>query len=135
MPDDKEMLRRARELRKQMTPQERKLWYDYLRTHPVKFRKQHIMGDYILDFYCPAAALVIEIDGSQHYTKYSKEYDTKRSAFLHYEGFRIIRYPNTLINKNFSGVCEHIDKEVQDQLRRIQEKKQRKQALGDSPDE
>lgn len=135
MPDDQEMLRRARELRKQMTPQERKLWYDYLRFYPVRFRKQHIMGNYILDFYCAAASLVIEIDGSQHYTRYSKDYDTKRSTFLYYQGLRIIRYPNTLINRNFRGVCEDIDKEVQDQLRRIQEKKQKKQALGDSPDE
>ena len=58
---------RAQRLRKNMTPQERHLWYDFLSTYPVRFRRQRTVGPYIVDFYCAAASLVVEIDGSQHF--------------------------------------------------------------------
>lgn len=67
IPKNNHLLSRARELRREMTPQERKLWYLFLRKYPVKFYKQRIIASFIADFYCPKARLVIELDGSQHY--------------------------------------------------------------------
>lgn len=78
-----DMLDVARELRRKMTPQEKKLWYDFLRKYPVKFYKQRIIESFIVDFYCADARLVIELDGSQHYTEQGKAYDEERSAILH----------------------------------------------------
>ena len=77
IPKDNSQLENARRLRREMTPHERKLWYLFLRKYPVRFHRQYVVGSYIADFYCPAAMLVIEIDGSQHYTAQGKEYDEK----------------------------------------------------------
>ena len=66
---NKELLPAARELRKNMTREEKHLWYDFLRSYPVKIRKQHVLGKYIADFYCASAKLIIELDGSQHYER------------------------------------------------------------------
>ena len=72
----------AKTLRKNMTPWERRLWYDFLRDYPVRFQRQKAIGNYIADFYCAKANLVIEIDGSQHYEDRGIEYDGQRTKYL-----------------------------------------------------
>ena len=78
IPKDNTKLEKAKSLRREMTPHERKLWYLFLRTYPVKIYKQRIIGSFIVDFYCAQAKLVIEIDGSQHYDKSGIAYDAER---------------------------------------------------------
>ena len=106
----------ARTLRKTMTKQEKKLWYDFLRSYPVKFVRQRPIGTYIADFYCSKAKLVIEIDGSQHYTNEGIEYDNNRTYVINQFGVRVIRFSNYDIDKNFEGVCIRIDEEVSSQI-------------------
>ena len=113
---NKNLVPNARELRKNMTKEERHLWYDFLRTYKVRFSRQKILGKYIADFYCAEAKLVIELDGSEHYTPYAKVYDAKRSEFLKEYGLLVIRILNIDINQNFYGVCEYIDKIVQERV-------------------
>ena len=108
IPKNNNLLDNARSLRREMTPQERKLWYLFLRTYPVKFYKQRIIGSYIVDFYCASAKLVIEIDGSQHYDTPGQDYDEKRSAYLKQLGLQIVRYSNADINRRFTEVCTDI---------------------------
>ena len=103
------LLVNARKLRKNMTEEERRLWYCYLQKHPLKFYRQKILGSYIADFYCAEANLVIELDGSQHFTETGIEKDTERTEFLNQYGVSVIRIPNSEINKNFEGVCKYID--------------------------
>ena len=92
-----------------MTKEERHLWYDFLRTYPVRFTRQKVLGKYIVDFYCATARLVIELDGSQHYDPEQIKKDTVRTAFLENYGLQVIRIPNNDIFRNFRGVCEYID--------------------------
>ena len=99
----------GRMLRQNMTPEERRLWYDYLREYPIKFNRQKIIGKYIVDFYSAKAKLIIELDGSQHYKDDGVLKDNERTKFLEQYGFTIIRIPNNQIRQNFSGVCEYID--------------------------
>ena len=102
----------ARMLRKNMTPEERHLWYDFLRIYPVRFLRQKVLGHYIVDFYCAKANLVVELDGSQHYSDKTASYDAARTEFL--EGYRlhVLRIPNNAVSQNFRGVCEWIDLQV-----------------------
>lgn len=116
IPKDKNQLKNARQLRREMTPHERKLWYLFLRKYPVKIYKQRIIGSYIVDFYCAAAKLVIEIDGSQHYEPQGMKYDAQRSEFLSSLGLTILRYSNREIDTEFNSVCEQIDITVQSRL-------------------
>jgi len=99
----------AKELRKNMTKEERHLWYDYLRTHPARFTRQKILGRYIADFYSAKAQLVIELDGSQHYEKEGLIHDQIRTEFLEEYGLNVIRIPNNAVMQNFRGVCDYID--------------------------
>ena len=99
----------ARTLRRNMTRQERKLWYEFLRFYPVKFYRQRPIGNYIDDFYCHAAKLVIELDGSQHYNEEGIDYDQARSAAIEQHGLTVVRFPNNEIDQNFAGVCLRID--------------------------
>lgn len=108
------LLNRAKELRRNMTPQEQKLWYQFLRTYPLKFYKQRIIDSYIVDFYCAAAKLVIEIDGSQHYTEEGRQQDEERSAMLRRYGIQVLRFSNREINMNFDAVCEMIHQTVRE---------------------
>ena len=104
----------AAHLRNEMTPEEKHLWYDFLRTYPVKFNRQKVLGQFIADFYCASAKLVLELDGSQHYTEIGIERDTERTAYLSQFGLTVIRIPNTLIHENFRGVCQYIDRLVKE---------------------
>ena len=99
----------AKMLRKNMTKEEKHLWYDFLRLHPARFSRQKVLGKYIADFYSAKANLVIELDGSGHYTEESRRHDAERTAFLEGYGISVIRIPNTEIHKNFRGVCDYID--------------------------
>ena len=108
----------AKNLRKNMTKEERHLWYDFLRTYPIKFSRQKVLGKYIVDFYSAKAKLIIELDGSQHYENYGIAKDMERTAYLEQYGLKILRIPNNYVNQNFKEVCEHIDNEVKQSLHR-----------------
>ena len=116
IPKNNSLLERARELRREMTPQERKLWYLFLRNYPIKFYKQRIIDSFIADFYCHAAKLVIELDGSQHYTEDGAAYDARRTAVLERYGLTVLRFPNNLIDNDFRTVCMKIDETVKRKL-------------------
>ena len=103
-------------LRKNMTKEERHLWYDFLKTYPVQFKRQYSLGTYIVDFYCYQAMLVIELDGSQHYEPKIAEYDAKRTAFLQEQGFLVLRFSNADVTAKFRGVCETIDRTVKQRV-------------------
>ena len=92
-----------------MTKEERHLWYDFLRTYPVRFLRQKVIDNYIVDFYCHEARLIVELDGSQHYDPEKKRKDQERTKELESRGLRVIRIPNNEIARNFAGVCEYID--------------------------
>ena len=109
----------AKQLRKEMTKEERHLWYDYLRSYPVRFSRQKVLGKYIADFYSAEAKLVIELDGSQHYEAENIENDAERTAFLESYGLTVIRIPNNEVNRNFRGVCEYIDTAVKQSLSQL----------------
>lgn len=106
----------AKKLRKEMTKEERKLWFDYLRTHSARFSRQKVLGKYIVDFYCAKAKLVIELDGSQHFEEAGVRKDIERTSFLEAYGLTVIRIPNNEVNHNFCGVCEYIDAAVENAL-------------------
>jgi len=116
---NKSLVSNARNLRKNMTKEERHLWYDFLRSYPVKFLRQKILGKYIVDFYCAEAKLIVELDGSQHYEDKGVEYDAERTAYLEQYGVRVLRIPNNEVSRNFSGVCEYIDIAVQQSLSQL----------------
>ncbi len=101
-----------------MTKQERKLWYGYLCTYPCRFRRQFIIGNYIADFYCHEAKLVIEVDGSQHYEPEGLQNDALRTAYMEEQGLMVIRFANNEVMKNFSGVCKLIDLTVKENLKK-----------------
>ena len=99
----------ARELRKNMTKEERHLWYDYLRDYPLRFLRQKVIDNYIADFYCHQARLVIELDGSQHFEPENQMKDAIRTDRIAARGLLVLRIPNNAVNHNFRGVCEYID--------------------------
>ena len=112
---NKELTPLAKQLRSEMTKEERHLWYDFLRTYPIRFSRQKVLGRYIVDFYSAKAKLVIELDGSQHYDTDRVEKDAERTAFLNGYGLQVIRIPNHEVNENFEGVCAYIDAVVRRQ--------------------
>lgn len=93
-----------------MTSQERHIWYDFLRNYPLAINRQKVIGNYIVDFYCAKAKIVIELDGSQHYDKSGKEKDKIRDDFLNSLSISVLRYSNRDINENFKAVCCDIDR-------------------------
>ena len=101
---------RAKEMRKHATPQENKLWYNFLRRHPCPFLRQKPIDNYIVDFLCHSKKLVIEIDGNQHYTTDGIEYDSIRTNILENLGLSVLRFTNTEIDSSFREVCETIRK-------------------------
>ena len=98
----------AKKLRREMTKEERHLWYDFLKGLPVTVNRQKVIGHYIVDFYCAEAKLVIKIDGTQHYEQNGKEADRERDAYLNSIGLHVLRYSNRDINRSFAGVCADI---------------------------
>ena len=98
----------AQKLRRKMTPQERRLWYDFLKNLPQTVYRQKIIGNFIVDFYISSCKLVIELDGAQHTEPQAVEYDAQRTAYLQGIGCRVLRYANNAVDTNFAGVCEDI---------------------------
>ncbi len=106
---NKEIVNLAKNLRNNMTKEEKHLWYDFLKNHTIKFTRQKVFGNYILDFYCSKAKLAIEVDGAQHYDEKGRKYDLERTAFLSKYDVTVIRILNNDINDNFNAVCRYID--------------------------
>ena len=105
----KNMIPTAKSLRKNMTPEEKHLWYDFLKNYPVRYQRQKTIGTYIVDFYCHKAKLVIEVDGIQHGTDENIIRDRQRTAFLERQGLEVLRFTNYDVNTDFDAVCEEID--------------------------
>ena len=108
MEQNKNQRKKAQNLRKNMTKEEAHLWYQFLCRYPYRFRRQYVIGNYIVDFYCHQAKLVVELDGSQHYTPEEMKYDQKRTAYLESLGLKVIRFSNLDVIHNFRAVCEAI---------------------------
>ena len=106
----------ARSLRKNMTKEERHLWYDFLRSYPVRFLRQKVIDHYIVDFYCHDARLIVELDGSQHFEPAGRKKDNIRTQVLESRNLQVVRIPNNEVNQNFTGVCEYIDLCVKRQM-------------------
>ncbi len=113
---NKELSPYAKKLRKEMTKEERHLWYDFLSSYPVRFLRQKVIDGYIVDFYCSKAQLVVELDGSQHYEEEALEYDKKRTEYLESIGLEVIRIPNNEVFRNFGAVCSYIDTTVNERM-------------------
>ena len=111
-----DLTKRAQSLRKEATKQEKHLWFDYLRTYPVQFKRQVTVDKYIVDFYCAKANLIVELDGSQHYSVEGESYDRKHTAVLEQRGFFVLRFSNNDVDYSFEGVCERIDREVKKRM-------------------
>ena len=108
------MKTKAQELRREMTEQENRLWYDYLKCHVAQFRRQKQFGRYIVDFYCSSAKLVIELDGAQHYTEEGVIHDRNRTAYLESLGLYVLRFANREVEDQFESVCAEIDRYIED---------------------
>ena len=106
---NKENFSLAKSVRKNMTPWERKLWYEFLRDYPLRFQRQKAIGNYIVNFYCAKEGLVIELDGGGHYTPEQIEKDNLRTKELESMNLTVVRICNLDIDRNFHGVCEYID--------------------------
>ena len=111
-----DLRQRSQELRKQMTKEERHLWYDFLKTHPVQFKRQYSVGPYFADFYCYKAKLIVELDGSQHCELQAVEYDNRRTEYLQKQGFLVLRFSNIDVMTQFRAVCETIDTAVKNRV-------------------
>ena len=107
------MKAKAQELRREMTVQEKRLWYGHLRQHQAQFRRQKQFGRYIVDFYCSSAKLVIELDGAQHGTEEGRIHDRNRTAYLESLGFAVLRFSNHEVDDQFEAVCARIDQCVE----------------------
>lgn len=105
---NKELTGLSKNLRNNMTKEERHLWYDFLKALPVTVNRQKVIGKYIVDFYCASAKIVIEIDGSQHFSDYGSRKDKERDLYLKEQGIKVLRYTNLDISKNFDAVCADI---------------------------
>jgi very-short-patch-repair endonuclease len=108
LPYKQELVERAREMRKNPTPAERKLWYEFLRTFKYRVMHQRPIDNFIVDFYCAELKLVIEVDGDSHYTQASLKNDARRTAILEGYGLRVLRFTNRDVLDNFEAVCDAI---------------------------
>ena len=116
---NKKLVSFARGLRRNMTKEEKHLWYDFLKNYDVKFNRQKVLGRYIADFYSAELKLVIELDGSQHYDPEAKLYDEERTEFFNGYDIEVVRINNLEITRNFRGVCLYIDKIVKRRMKDI----------------
>ncbi len=116
LPKNNNLIQKSQILRINMTREGRRLWYNFFKKYVLQFNRQKVIGNYIVDFYCAKAKLVIEIDGSQHYEDNQVIYDNNRTEYLNGLGLMILRFTNIDINSNFNGVCETIDMAVKEQV-------------------
>ncbi len=103
----------AKRLRREMTKEERHLWYDFLRGLPIMVHRQKPIGPYIADFYIASSQIVIELDGSQHFEDAGHRQDALRDHYFNTQGITVLRYANSDIHKNFRGVCEDILQQIE----------------------
>ena len=106
----------AKALRQNMTPWERKLWYCFLKEYPIRFQRQKCIDQYIVDFYCFRAKLVIELDGGGHYDPVAESNDRRRTEIIEKYGLKVIRFCNLDIDNNFESVCDFIDEQVKGRM-------------------
>ncbi|MFQ3599312.1 MAG: endonuclease domain-containing protein [Chloroherpetonaceae bacterium] len=111
LPYNPNLVERAREMRKNMTNAEKKLWFGYLRNFKYRVLRQRPIDHFIVDFYCAELKLVIEVDGSQHFTENALEYDNERTKILEGYGIKVLRFTNQDVLYNFSSVCDAIEQE------------------------
>ena len=119
MERNRNLVKNSKNLRKAMTKEEAHLWYQFLCRYPLRFRRQYVIGNYITDFYCHKAKLVVELDGSQHYSPEEMEYDRKRTAYLESQGLKVMRFSNLDVMRQFRRVCEAVDMAVKDRTAEI----------------
>ena len=112
IPYNKKLVSNAKTLRKNMTKEERHIWYDFLKKLPITVKRQHNIENYIVDFYIAQKKIAIEIDGSQHFAMEKEKADKERDQVLFGWGIKVLRYTNRDINTNFNGVIEDILKEL-----------------------
>ena len=113
---DHKLIEYARQLRREATRQEKRLWYDFLSKYPIRFQRQKAIWTYIVDFYCHAVRLVIEIDGDQHGEPAAVSYDTQRTAFLERQGLKVIRFTNQEVDTSIDAVCCTINRVILERL-------------------
>ena len=113
---EKEMTPVARELRKNMTSEEKRLWYEFLRNYPVRFLRQKVMYGFVADFYCREAKLVVELNGEPHFTSEGRERDIERDAVFESYGFHVLHLENAAIRDRFDDTCERIDECVKERI-------------------
>ena len=109
LPTNENLKKYAVEMRKNQTDEEKKVWYQILKGRTPKFHRQRIIGNYIVDFYCPQLRLAIEIDGYQHFYEENIEYDNKRTEYIESQDIYILRFENTEVNKDIEYVRFIID--------------------------
>ena len=109
LPYNSKLVTRAKELRKNMTTAEKKLWVNYLRKFQYRVLRQRPIDNFIVDFYCPKLQLVIEVDGEGHFSEGGKQYDSERTRILEGYGLRVIRFTNDEVLQNLEGVCQVIE--------------------------
>lgn len=117
-PYVKSNIKFAKDLRERMTPEEKRLWFQFLRRYPVHIYRQRPIDRYIVDFYCYKAKLVIEVDGNQHYSPYGLAKDAERTKVLNSYGVHVMRFRNHEVRENFAGVCAKIDAYIKNVLKR-----------------
>ena len=106
---NKKLTKNAQRLRKEMTKEEKHLWYDFLKPLPIIFKRQYVINEYIVDFCCESKKLIIELDGSQHHDIIENETkDKQRDIKLSELGYTVLRFDNIEIHQNFDGVCDTI---------------------------
>jgi len=113
LPKNQALTSKAQKLRKEMTKQEKHLWYDFLRDFKFQFNRQKVIGKFIVDFYCHSAKLVIEIDGGQHFDDEILQKDNSRTSILNSYGLHVLRFTNYEIDHNFCEVCSAIQEEIE----------------------
>ncbi len=106
----------ARKLRKSMTPWENKLWYQFLRGYEVRFQRQKVIQNYVVDFFCTKALLAVELDGGEHYNPQKEQQDKIRAENLAAQNIMLIRFSNLDVDNNFYAVCPEIDRVVKDRI-------------------
>ena len=105
---NKKLTSNSRQLRNNMTKEEKHLWFDFLKRLPINIHKQKVIGNYIVDFYVASCNVVIEVDGSQHYEESNKEKDIERDSYMNSHRIKVLRYSNYDVNYHFDRVCEDI---------------------------
>ena len=112
LPYNRQLVEKAKELRKNMTPAEKKLWYGYLRTFKFRILRQRPIDNFIVDFFCAQLRLVIEVDGESHFTNDGEDYDWERTQILEGYGLKVLRFTNDEVLKNWEGVCRRIEESI-----------------------